>query len=138
MMFYKLLFEDSKAPVKAHEGDAGYDVFSYVNRNILCHSRVLIDTGIVVNCTKDSYVRVAPRSGLSLRGIDIAAGVIDSGYTGSLGILVVNNSDQDFYVGKGDKIAQLIVTKIDESGAVEISNLKNTSRGNKGYGSSGK
>ena len=62
---------------------------------------------------KHIYARVAPRSGLACKGIDVSAGVIDSSYRGTVKVLLVNNSENDFTVSIGDRIAQMILERIE-------------------------
>lgn len=79
----------------------------------MCDLCVYYETGF--------YGRIAPRSGLSCKCIDIGAGVIDSDFKLPIKILLINNSGQDFKINKGDRIAQLIVEKIFVGDSVEIS-----------------
>ena len=80
---------------------------------------------------------MAPRSGLSLKGIDIAARVIDRDYTGEIRVLLVNNSDFDC-VGKiGDRIAQLMIERIAAVDIEQVESIGQTARGDKGFGSTG-
>ena len=146
----KLFNDDIIAPFKADPGAAGYDVFSTKSVIIPYGERCLIPLGFAVQVPDYYYLRVAPRSGLSLRGIDIGAGVIDSSYRGEVMVLVVNNTGDDYEVNEGDKIAQLIMercanTEIDicyeysdsDSDADHVDDLTETSRGTGGFGSTG-
>ncbi|SVE61761.1 uncharacterized protein METZ01_LOCUS514615, partial [marine metagenome] len=82
--------------------------------------------------------RVAPRSGLALRnGIDVFAGVIDAGYRGEVGVLLVNFGNKNFSFRKGDRIAQLIIERCHEVDWQEVDELNGTARGDGGFGSSG-
>lgn len=85
------------------------------------------------------YLRIAPRSGLALKhGIDVGAGVVDYGYTGPLGVVVFNFGDAPFTINKGDRIAQMIAERISYAYVKEVEQLDETTRGNEGFGSSGK
>jgi hypothetical protein len=84
-----------------------------------------------------TYGQIAPRSGLSVKGIDIGAGVIDSNYRGELQVVVINHTSQPFSIHIGDRIAQLIVKKIAFPSPVRAFNLDQTSRGTSGFGLTG-
>lgn len=84
------------------------------------------------------YFRIAPRSGLAVKGIDVGAGVIDCDYRGPVKVLLINNSKSDFEVKKGDRIAQGIFERIVEVIFNQTDNLGETKRGEGGFGSTGK
>ena len=86
---------------------------------------------------RGAYGRIAPCSGLALKGIDVAAGVIDSDYQGEVKVLLVNHSDVQFEIKMGDRIAQLIIEKISLDKLNEENNLDETKRGDQGFGSMG-
>ncbi|HOW29604.1 MAG TPA: dUTP diphosphatase [archaeon] len=145
MIKIKRLTETAKVPTKAHEEDAGYDLYADEEKIIPAQSRESIHTGIAIELpdlqeeNKEIYVRIAPRSGLSVKsGIDIFGGVIDRGYTGELVVCMFNSSKEEFKVNKGDKIAQMIPTIIYKDNLVEVTELQESKRGEKGFGSSGK
>ena len=139
----KLLDDDSVVPFKADPGCAGYDVFSSKDVVIEKGKRGLVPLGLAVQVPDYYYLRIAPRSGLSVKGIDIGAGVIDSSYRGEVKVLVINNTDNDYYVLEGDKIAQLIMERC-ANAQIDVcydsdsdDDLVQTSRGDKGFGSTG-
>ena len=143
-MKVKRLTETSKLPERNHENDAGFDLFSDENIIIPALERKVIKTGISVSLdfleNKDFsvYLRIAPRSGLSVKkGIDVFAGVIDIGYRGEILICLFNSSKEDVEIKQGDKIAQMIPTVIFKTEVLEVENLDETDRGEKGFGSSG-
>lgn len=145
MIKIKKLTENAKTPQKAHDSDAGYDLFSVEEKIIPAHSREAIHTGISIELpnlneeNREIYVRIAPRSGLSVKsGIDVFAGVVDRGYTGELIICLYNSSKEDFKINIGDKIAQMIPTIIYNSKLEEVTDINESTRGDKGFGSSGK
>jgi dUTP pyrophosphatase len=142
----KKMYEDVVLPTYGSEYAAGLDICSYENTVVYPQTRKLIHTGICVAwCdgldAEKYYLRVAPRSGLSIRNsIDIGAGVIDYDYRGEIMICVINNSvDDKFIIQKNERIAQLILTKIEHfNKIVEVENLSETKRGDNGFGSTGK
>ena len=96
-----------------------------------------MSTGIKIKLPVGTYGRIAPRSGLATKGIDVAAGVIDWDYTGEIRVLLVNNSDIAFEVNIGDRIAQLIIERIATVKFETVKSLTDTERGEKGFGSTG-
>jgi len=145
MIKVKRLTETARLPTKAHESDAGFDIYADEDKIIPPLSRESIHTGIAIELpeipesNKEIYVRIAPRSGLSVKsGIDIFAGVIDRGYSGELIVCMFNSSKEEFKVNKGDKIAQMIPTLILKDSLIEVESLEDSKRGEKGFGSSGK
>ncbi|HRS42882.1 MAG TPA: dUTP diphosphatase [Candidatus Diapherotrites archaeon] len=145
MIKVKRLTTTAKLPTKAHDSDAGFDIFADEDKVIQPMSRESIHTGIAIELpeipesNKDIYLRIAPRSGLSVKsGIDIFAGVVDRGYTGEIVVCMFNSSKEEFKINKGDKIAQLIPTLILKDSLIEVFELEESKRGDKGFGSSGK
>ena len=123
-------------PNYAHAGDAGADLCSAVDDCIPPGDRKLISTGIRLALPQGHVGLIWPRSGLAVKqGIDCGAGVIDSGYRGEVRILLFNHSDQDFTIRKGDRIAQLLVQKVETAHFEAVDNLDDTVRGEKGFGS---
>ena len=143
-MIYCKVENGGRIPVKSYEGSVGYDIFSNEVITIPKGKRSLVSTGFSINMKdsdlKNIYFRVAPRSGLSVKGFDIGAGVIDPDYTGEIKVLFINNSEEDYTIQRYDRIAQLIPECV-YMGAIEFcpqDKLTDTSRGDKGFGSSGK
>ena len=125
-------------PSRGDEGAAGLDLSSVEEVVVPSGERRMIDTGIKVALPHGTYGRVAPRSGLALKhGVDVLAGVIDRSYRGVVKVILQNHGDKDLEVRVGDRIAQLIVTKVDESIPVEVNSLDETERGEGGFGSTG-
>lgn len=140
-IFFKKLNEYALSPVTKTENSAGYDLFSCEEKIILPKQRVLINTGISLQIPPGYYGRIAPRSGLALNhSIDIGGGVIDRGYTGPIGIIVINNGDNTYRVQYGERIAQIIFEKVGDCVMfIEIfDDLPQTQRGANGFGSTGR
>lgn len=132
--------ENATIPTKGSLGAAGYDLYAFVeniNVDIQPGDRKLINTGIQISIPKCCYARISPRSGLSVKGIDISAGVVDSDFTGHIRVLVVNNSKEVFTVKHGDRIAQMIFERIINPVFLETKSLDLTDRGDNGFGSTG-
>jgi len=133
----KLVNESAIIPQKADNGCAGYDVYSTIETVINPGSRMLVPVGISTEIPRHYYLRIAPRSGMSVKGIDIGAGVIDSSYRGEIKVLVVNNSETEFVISKGYKIAQMVMERCANPEITLVDNLSETERGYGGFGSSG-
>lgn len=129
---------NSKVPERKTCGSAGYDLYACESAVIKPHGFKLINTGIRIKLPQNSYMRIAPRSGLAVRGIDVGAGVIDSDYTGVIHILLFNHADTDFNVTIGDRIAQGIIESIMTPDVQVVDSLQQTERGCGGFGSTGK
>ena len=98
----------------------------------------MVKTGISVAIPEGCYGRIAPRSGLAVkRFIDVGAGVIDADYRGGIGVVLFNHSGEDFVVKPGDRIAQLLLEKIETPTVKEAEELPDTKRGTDGFGSTG-
>jgi dUTP pyrophosphatase len=134
--------EGAKLPQRAHEGDAGLDLFAVVATTIAPGERASVATGIAIEVPPDHAGLVLPRSGLAERhGIALvnAPGLIDSGYRGEVRVLLLNTDRREpFTVGPGDRIAQLLVVPFASVEPVAASELATSVRGEGGFGSTGR
>jgi|TARA_R100000908_G_C3723451_1_gene125358 dUTP pyrophosphatase len=139
MIKIKLLSDGAKVPTKAHKSDAGWDLYaSGTSQPVYPHKRRLVSTDISIAIPDGYCGLIWPRSGLSVKkGIDVLAGVIDSGYRGEIKVCLLNTSDQMVHIHPGDRIAQLIIQKVEDIKFLEVDNLNDTDRGEGGFGSSG-
>ena len=123
-------------PERSTNGAVGYDLCASQDCTILAGGKGLVKIGLSISFPTGLYARIAPRSGLALKKlIDVGAGVVDSDYRGEVGVVLFNHGDQDFEVKMGDRIAQLILEKIDTLPVEEVQGLDNTVRGSGGFGS---
>ena len=138
----ELVHHHAKLPTKAHASDAGYDLYSCERVEIKEQKSALVRTGIKANLPPGYYGRIASRSGLAAKhGLDVAAGVIDNGYNGEIMVLLRNHGPYDYVIEIGDKIAQMILEQYGDFPVVlvdSVAELSNTTRGESGFGSSGK
>src|SRR6185369_5643342 len=105
---------------------------------IPAQTQALIPTDLAIQVPKGTYGRIAPRSGLAKnKFIGIGAGVIDPDYNGPVGIVAFNHAQQPFEIKEGDRVAQLMLEQYKEPHIIEVKELKETTRGNKGFGHSG-
>lgn len=136
----KRLTETAKLPDKANLFDAGLDLYCDEKEvvSLAPGERKLFSTGISVAIPKGFVGLIWPRSGHAVKkGLDTMAGVIDSPYRGEVKVLLINHSNEYQVYSPGDKIAQMLVQIIPDFTAVEVEDLDATSRGEKGFGSSG-
>lgn len=133
---------DEKAitPNYAHEGDAGLDLYAVKELVLNPEERGLIHTGIQIELPKYTEAQIRPRSGLALKnGITTlnSPGTIDEGYRGEIGVILINHSNEIFKVEQGMKIAQMVIKPVFKVNVVEVTELSDTERSEKGFGSSG-
>lgn len=138
MLKVKKLSPEANIPTRGSKGSAGYDLYSNEDYSFSPRERKLISTGISISVQPDCYGRIAPRSGLSVQGFDVGAGVVDSDFTGHIKVLLINNSKNTQSIKKGDRIAQLILEKIYTPEIETVDELCSTERGENGFGSTGK
>ncbi|MGB5111453.1 MAG: dUTP diphosphatase [Mycobacterium sp.] len=133
-------------PSRAHDGDAGVDLFSAVDVELAPGHRSLVPTGIAVAIPHGMVGLIHPRSGLATRvGLSIVntPGTVDAGYRGEIKVTLINLDPQrPIVVRRGDRIAQLLVQRVELPELVEVSSfdeagLAGTTRGDGGHGSSG-
>jgi dUTP pyrophosphatase len=129
-------------PTRAHEGDAGLDLYACEEAHIGPGERWGVGTGIAVEIPAGHAGLVLPRSGLAREhGISLvnSPGLIDSGYRGEVRVLLLNNDPAEtFRISAGDRIAQLLITPIALAEPVEATALTGSARGEGGFGSSGR
>ena len=128
-------------PIYATTGSAGADLRSTVDYLIMPGDIRAIPTGLRFSIPPGYEVQIRPRSGLALNfGITIpnAPGTIDSDYRGEVGVILQNLGKEKFFISKGDKIAQMVVAKVEKASFELVERLDDTSRGSGGYGSTGK
>lgn len=128
-------------PAREHPGDAGLDVRSRVDVVLAPGERALIPTGIAIALPAGYAAFVHARSGLALRhgvGLVNGPGVIDAGYRGEIGVILVNHDPHAAVtINRGDRIAQLVVQAVIDVDVVEVEDLPGSHRGAHGFGSTG-
>jgi dUTP pyrophosphatase len=136
------LKSEAVLPSRAHEGDAGLDLYACEAAHIGPGERWSIGTGIAVEIPAGHAGLVLPRSGLAKRhGISLvnSPGLIDSGYRGEIRVLLLNTDPAEvFRVAPGDRIAQLVISPIALVEPAEAETLADSARGDGGFGSSGR
>ena len=136
----KKLSTTAKLPERAHKQDAGLDVYSDESITLEKGKMYTIVTGVAISIPNGFYGRLKARSGLTLKTpLNVKEGTIDSGYHGEIKVIAnLKETGVDTYkIEKGDKIAQLIVQQVPEFEIEEVTNLGESDRGEKGFGSTG-
>lgn len=128
---------DAMIPARQTAGSAGYDLYCVENAILPARGQVLVSTGIAIKLPYGTYGRIAPRSGMSVKGTMVGAGVIDFDFRSTVQVLMFNMTDADITVRKQDRIAQLIIERIDLPLVKEVDSLDETQRGGGGFGSTG-
>ncbi len=126
-------------PTRSNQSDAGWDLYSVTTRPIAPSQRVTIKTGISLEIPEEYVGLIWPRSGMSVKnGIDVLAGVVDSGYRGEIKVCLLNTSREWMNIKEGDRIAQILFQEVPHFQLQEVEILQNSDRGEGGFGSTGK
>ena len=129
----------AKMPTKAHDWDAGFDLYSREGDMLIRGgSSATFDTGVHIAIPKGYCGFLKSKSGLNVKHDLTSDGVIDAGYTGSIVVKLYNNGDTNYVVKNGDKITQLVILPVPKCELVEVDELGGTERGDRGFGSSGR
>ncbi len=134
-----LVGEGGTLPEYASAGAAGADLRASEETEIAAHARAAVATGLRIEIPSGHVGLVWPRSGLAVRhGIDTLAGVIDSDYRGEVRVVLVNHGEQPFRIARGDRIAQLLVQRVERAAFRPEAELEASGRGEGGFGSTGR
>tara|TARA_B100000929_G_scaffold126659_1_gene100430 strand:- start:27 stop:455 length:429 start_codon:yes stop_codon:yes gene_type:complete len=126
-------------PSYSHPGDAGADLKASEHFVVPARGKVLIPTGLCIELPEGYVGLIWPRSGLAVKhSLDSGAGVIDAKYRGEIKVLLFNHSDENFTIEPGDRIAQLLVQKVENINFLSVESLDETGRNLGGFGSTGK
>jgi len=129
-------------PSYAKPGDAGADLTTRIDFTLKPGERLLVPTGIAIALPKGYVALVHPRSGLAIKnGISLVntPGTVDAAYRGELACILINHDlTNEVTFKKGDRIAQLVIQKVEEADFVEVDSLPGSDRGSGGFGSTGK
>lgn len=136
----------NELPEYAHPGDSGLDIRANLEEAVILNplERTLVPTGIYLGIPDGYEVQVRPRSGMALkRGLTVlnTPGTIDSSFLGEIGVIIVNLSNEIQHILPGEKIAQLVVMKVEKADldlTFRMDELGSTERGANGYGSTGR
>jgi len=138
----KRLDEGVPLPTYAKGGDAGADLVTRIDVSLAPGERALIPTGISIALPDGYAAFVHPRSGLAIKyGISMvnAPGTVDAGFRGELQVILINHDQHESVTfSRGDRIAQLIIQKVEKAEFIEVSELPGSGRGTDGFGSTGR
>lgn len=138
----KKLSEHATLPTRAHEFDAGLDLYASEDVFITLGSTVKVSTGIAINVSEGYFAKIEDRSGMASKGLRTGAGIVDFGYNGEVLVVIHNLSYRGefggYMVRKGDRVAQLLLHKIELPQVLEVSSFSDSDRGEGAFGSSGR
>jgi dUTP pyrophosphatase len=137
-LYVQRLSNQATIPVRSSTEAAGLDLFSATDILIPPHTPTKVPTDIAIKPPPGTYCQILSRSGMLLnQQIEAKAGTIDSDYTGNVQVILHNNSEQDYYAKRGDRVAQLITYHISQPTPTDVQELPATVRGTHGFGSTG-
>ena len=127
-------------PTKAHSDDAAFDLQSRSNMTVPVGKSTLVPTGVFIELPVNYEAQIRPRSGLALKKnitLTNSPGTIDAGYRGEIGVIMFNHGPEEFVIKRGDRIAQMVITRLPEVELTVCESLSETNRGSGGFGSTG-
>jgi dUTP pyrophosphatase len=134
----KKINSEAKNPIYANKGDAGMDLYSVEDLIVEPGKRIACGTGIIMAIPTGYVGLIWDKSGVAFNGgIKTMGGVIDSSYRGEIKIILTNLSCREYIIKKGDKIAQMLIQKVEKPSIEEVEFLDDTERGEGGFGSTG-
>ena len=140
-LLVKKLREDATLPFYATEGASGLDLACVEDVVVIRPlERVLVSTGIAIELPEGYEAQVRPRSGLALKkGVTVlnSPGTIDQDYRGEIKVILINLSDKEVVIEKGERIAQMVISPVVRAEVIEVDELSSTKRQDGGFGSTG-
>ena len=127
-------------PAKAHSDDAAFDLQSRSDMTVPVGKSTLVPTGVFIELPVNYEAQIRPRSGLALKKnitLTNSPGTIDAGYRGEIGVIMFNHGPEEFVIKRGDRIAQMVITRLPEVELTVCESLSKTNRGSGGFGSTG-
>lgn len=134
----KRLLPEAILPTRAHADDAGLDLYALEDATLADGEGRVVRTGVATAIPSGHVGLISDRSSMAKRGLKTAGGVIDAGYRGELGVVLLNLSGKPQAIAKGERIAQLLILPVRIPAVREVSELDATARGEKGFGSTGR
>lgn len=138
MMIDVVLDAGAKMPDRAHEPDAGADLFSPVAVTVYPGESVVIDTGVHMAIPYGWAGLLVSKSGLNTKHGILSTGLVDAGYTGSIRVKLYNHGHEAYTVKEGDKISQIVILPVLLCGFTQVGSLEETERAGGGFGSTGR
>lgn len=129
----------AKLPARKHSADAGMDIYAVEPATLKPGVHAVLPTGVHTAIPHGHVGLVWPRSGMAAKhGVDVLAGVVDSGYSGEVMVSLINLGHEDVEIKPGDRIAQMLIQRVELWSCVEVDELGESERGANGLGSSGR
>ena len=125
-------------PKRGHDVDAGLDLHSYEKRVLEPGKLTIVQIGLGFEIPKGYVGMVADRSSMACRGLKVTGGIIDTGYTGEISVGLWNLGQFRYVINPGDRIAQILIIPVSLATCVEVQEFEESTRGPKGFGSTGK
>lgn len=138
MMVDVVLDEGAKMPNRAHEPDAGADIFSPVKVTVYPGESVVIDTGVHMAIPYGWAGLLVSKSGMNVKHGILSTGLVDAGYTGSIRVKLYNHGHEAYTVKEGDKISQIVILPALLCEFTQVETLEETERADSGFGSTGR
>ena len=136
---FKKLHPEAKLPTYGHPTDAGMDLYTLEEITIQPREKVIIPTGLAIDLPVGYVALFWDKSSIaSQKGLKSLGGVIDSGYTGEMKIILINLSEGEIILEKGSKFIQLLIQKVEHCEIEFVDELDSNTRGDNGFGSTGK
>ena len=133
-----MLDENAKMPTRAHETDAGLDLYSRESKIVPARNSAVFDTGVHIELPPNTVGFLKSKSGLNVNHNMTSEGVIDAGYTGSIAVKLYNHGSKIEKIKAGQKISQLVILPIITPELEWVESLEETERGDGGFGSTGR
>lgn len=133
-----MLDKKAKMPTRAHEADAGFDLYATEDVYVPPLGKITADTGVHIEIPAGYFGDIRPKSGLLFNHDLFTAGTVDSGYSGEVKVRIINFGNEPYQFRKGEKIAQMVLVPFASPVLKRVFKLDETERGNGGFGSTGK
>jgi len=137
-LFVKKLNSEAVIPTRAHTDDAGSDLYVNGKQIITAHTTMAVGTGISMEIPNGFVGLIWDKSSVGAKGLKTLGGVIDSGYRGEVKVVVHNLTNDDIVFEHGQKLAQILIQKVELLDIEEVEELSETKRGEGGFGSTGR
>lgn len=139
LMIDLMLDSGAKMPTKAHNTDAGFDLYTPYEFTVKAGGSATVFTGTHMIIPKGWCGLLVSKSGLNTKNDIQTTGLVDAEYTGEIVVKVQNHGNKDYHFNKGDKVSQIVLLPVPDVVTLNmVDDLPDTERGNKGFGSSGK
>jgi dUTP pyrophosphatase len=130
--------KEAKIPTRAHHDDAGIDMYACGEHTVLPHSTAMIPSGVAFEIEEGYVGLIWDKSSIGSKSLKTLGGVIDAGYRGEVSVMVHNLLDTPYTFEHGQKVAQILIQKVEFPDIEEVEELSDSKRGTGGFGSTGK